>query len=444
MFASNVRDRDDDDHDTAPDPETLNHSHLALAFDVNADIEPIADQPIEYIDTGFDNDDLDQMDAEDMQAICAVRSLRRNATQMDDMRPVDSTSNTLEYSYRPLENISRFWAGPSYWKIHKARASTIAGGTNDRTGTDNQSARIVGRAHAVQRRQAEQRDKLEPFEFVPDEEFDDSMFMSVRSADALKLRKINIYKRWDPKKLRLPTNLHLDRQRFDKYFYAPGLQVEWNKEPAHSVVSQTSAYNYDNADDREYCRNMRTDDDGDASPEADRTSADGHAMPMLDDDGEVDGADGSFGDGGAGDGNEQSVDFIGTEFVGSGGAPMVVEKIDIPFARRAKVVDMKQLKRCCLQLIDRQQHKESAQPLPSSQMMNPTTNRMEDLQYVEGAATFCDTLRQLPKVLSTDQKDALSTATAFYSILHLANEHQLDLITIDKDDFFIRKIVPES
>lgn len=424
------------------DPESsgiaaVNQSHIALAFDVNADIEPIAEQPVEYIDTGFDNDDLDQMDVEDMQAICAVRCLRRNATQMDDMRPVDSTSNTLEYSYRPLDNISRFWAGPSYWKIHKPRPSAV---TNNRmSGADHQAAPIVGRAAAYQRRLAEQRDKIEAFEFVPDDEFDDSMFLSVRSAEAQKLRKINIYKRWDPKKLRLPTNLHLDRQRFDKYFYAPGLTVEWNKEPAHSVVSQTSAYNYDNADDREYCRNMRTDDDGDASPEADRTSADDHAMPMLDDDDE---AGGVGGDGGGA--HEQSVGFIGTQFVGSGGTPMAVETIDIPFARRAKVVDMKQLKRCCLQLIEKQQHKEPSQPLPSSQMLNPATNQMEDLLYKEGAATFRETLQQLPKVLSTDQKNALSTATAFYSILHLANEHQLDLISIDSDDFYIRKIVADA
>lgn len=62
------------------------------------------------------------------------------------------------------------------------------------------------------------------------------------------------------------------------------------------------------------------------------------------------------------------------------------------------------------------------------------------MPYVERAATFCDSLLQLPNVQSTDRKKALSKATN----LHLTNEHQLDLISIDKDAFFICEIVRQS
>lgn len=402
-------------------PPPLNRSHLDLAFDINADVEPIDAPPVEYMETGFDDDELDQMDAEDMQAISAVRSLRRNADTLNDMRPVDAHSSQLEYSYRPLENISRFWAGPSYWKIQRPRPSIAAA-------LKNRGSSVVG-AVGQQNKAQPQRRKFEPIEFQ--ENFDSSMFISVSSAEAAKLRKMNLFKRWDPKKLRLPTDLHLDRQRFDKYFYAPGLPVEWHKEPAHSVVSQTAAYDYNNAEDREYCSNLHEDDDGTPEPSGNMTagSAAGTDGCVAGDDNNGTQHDGMIG---------AAPMEIGLEFAGA--QPEKVEKIHIPFARRAKVVDMKQLKRSCLSLIERQRVRTATDTsLPTIQMLDTRTKRVEPVEYEVGAATFQQLLHDLPPLLTTDQKAATSTATAFYAILHLANDNNLDLINIDTDDFCIRQ-----
>lgn len=413
------------------EPEARNQSHLDLAFDINADVEPIDAPPVEYMETGFDDDELDQMDADDMRAISAVRSLRRNADQVDDMRPVDAQSSQLEYSYRPLENISRFWAGPSYWKIQRPRRSAL---TNHAA---NRGSSVVGGPVGQQQRAQPQRRKFEPVEFK--ENFDASLFISVRSAQASKLRKMNLFKRWDPKKLRLPTDLHLDRQRYDKYFYAPGLPVEWHKEPAHSVVSQTAAYDYNNAEDREYCSNLHEDDDG--TPEPGHRAADGAG---LGDDGAGGGTDDDGGGGGMPHDGSDAVGGaaaameIGLEFAGA--QPDKIEKIHIPFARRAKVVDMKQLKRSCLTLIERQRVRTAAAGTqwPSIRMLDVRTNTVEAVEYDAGAATFRHMLQELPRLLTADQKAATSTATAFYAILHLANDHELDLMSLDCDNFCIR------
>lgn len=107
----------------------------------------------------------------------------------------------------------------------------------------------------------------------------------------------------------------------------------------------------------------------------------------------------------------------------------------MPFAKRAKVVDMKQLKRCCINLITQAcETSKDRSSLPASQ------NRSTAIEYTGGAATFKDVYDTLPTVLSADQKVALSRGTAFYSILHLTKENQLDLIATSEDDFAIRQI----
>lgn len=198
------------------------------------------------METGFDDNDMDELDEREVIALRQVKNLHRTRTVMEDMRPVDASSALLEYSYRPMDNIMKFWAGPSYWKINRPRVSHSISTTTNVAKTANVASnrgRKVGRKIC------------EPIEFLPDDEFDDSMFISVNSAAAQKLRRVNISKRWDPKSQKLPTNLHLDRNRYDTYFYAPSLRHEWSKEPVHTLDVQTS-YNYSNAEDREYCSNI--------------------------------------------------------------------------------------------------------------------------------------------------------------------------------------------
>ena len=110
-----------------------------------------------------------------------------------------------------------------------------------------------------------------------------------------------------------------------------------------------------------------------------------------------------------------------------------IEKIDIQFAKRAKVIDMKQLKKAGMAIIEKQCS------VTSRQDHLPLENVARHLKYLEGHASFSKIYETLPSLLSKNMKEALSPAVAFYSILHLANDHRLDLLPDGDGGFIIRK-----
>lgn len=114
-----------------------------------------------------------------------------------------------------------------------------------------------------------------------------------------------------------------------------------------------------------------------------------------------------------------------------------VQKIDIQFARRAKVIDMKQMKTVCLNTITKQCEKTSNRTFTHPNIRNGE-------QYKEGAASFGIIYNSLPHLLTKTMAENLSPSVAFYSILHLANEHRLRLYKSTKDNdmniFLIRQL----
>lgn len=85
-----------------------------------------------------------------------------------------------------------------------------------------------------------------------------------------------------------------------------------------------------------------------------------------------------------------------------------VEKINIIFAKRAKTIDMKQLKTCCWKLINENK---------------PTNTDSGTKKCVP--MHFTNLIINLPKVLNKAMAENMSTSLAFYSVLHLANENNL-------------------
>lgn len=119
-------------------------------------------------------------------------------------------------------------------------------------------------------------------------------------------------------------------------------------------------------------------------------------------------------------------------------SPSQVQKIDIQFARRAKVIDMKQMKSVCLNTITKQCEK------TSTRTFSHTNPRNTEERYKEGAASFGIIYNSLPHLLTKTMAENLSPSVAFYSILHLANEHRLRLYKSTKDNdmniFLIRQL----
>lgn len=98
---------------------------------------------------------------------------------------------------------------------------------------------------------------------------------------------------------------------------------------------------------------------------------------------------------------------------------------------------MKQMKKVCLNTIERQFEK------TASRTFTHSNARMEE-SYKDGAASFGIIYNSLPHLLSKTMVENLSPSVAFYSILHLANEHRLRLYKSTKENdmniFFIRQL----
>lgn len=113
---------------------------------------------------------------------------------------------------------------------------------------------------------------------------------------------------------------------------------------------------------------------------------------------------------------------------------MQVKQINVKFAKTAKVVDMKQLKQQCLDII----RKDCAQTTTKSDLPRRSETLKEE--YAGGTSSFYQIYKELPQKLSKNMKEALSPAVAFYSILHLANDNNLRLIEDEANGFLIRQI----
>lgn len=113
-----------------------------------------------------------------------------------------------------------------------------------------------------------------------------------------------------------------------------------------------------------------------------------------------------------GNGNDTILE-IATDYEG---APTQVTKIIVPFAKRAKVIDMKNLKRSCTVLLTKQ----LKQPFVDEELPRHPIPKQEE--YQDGVASFHEIYEHLPDLLSQNMTAALSTSIAFYSVLHLAND----------------------
>lgn len=199
---------------------------------------------------------------DDREAIKACKGLRREASILQDMRPVDGSR--LEYSYRPLDNINKFWAGPSYWKI-RPKSRKLTDGQPSFADSDSASSRSssIG-SSTTRRRKVSSRNRIESIKFVkttfargqcendenrcPDVDIEDDTYISVDSKVAQKFKRHNVYKRWDSKRLKLPTDLHVDRGLFNCYTYCPSAVTHTEAIEHATPAIDDDAYDSDHND----------------------------------------------------------------------------------------------------------------------------------------------------------------------------------------------------
>ncbi|XP_016961703.1 condensin complex subunit 2-like [Drosophila biarmipes] len=374
---------------------------ISMAFDINAECEPMPDLDVAApLVLEVDSNELDELTTEEQMVLKNCGQLRKPTEFLKDLRPVDGNSK-LEYCYRPMENISQFWAGPSHWKFKRTTKGP----------EDNRSRRPKMSSHQTVSRKA----KALAYDKVTEEAFEQQ--------DSTKRQRRANFLKWDPRKLVLPTQFNLGPDFFYKYDSAPSIKLskgvgEPDLEMGGELVIGTDDELHHGADNDEDLFNNELFTD--AVP-ADVSIVE--AMALERSKGMLDMTATS----------ENLLLEIGTEFEG---APSHVTKVNIPYAKQAKVIDMKNLKRSCNSLIQKQ----LLNDVPEDVV--PSHPRKKDEQYAKGVASFQKVYEELPNHLTPKMADSLSPAVAFYSVLHLANDSKMRLIPQeDLKDFKIRKIL---
>lgn len=230
----------------------------AVIFDPNAEVEQVS-QANDYVmdfdaDFGVENGhvDFNDLTEEERTAIEACKGLRRMPVVIEDMRPVDANSSQLEYSYRPLEMISQFWAGPSHWKYRRLRSSVQK---KSMAAVSEEGVQQV----AAKKKRAPRKKRFEPATLDQILNFQGSDVFQKRDRKkpikSITYSKMYISRKWNQKKLKLPTKLELERDMFTKLQFAPSLNVA-PVNPRVEPEIPTGDYNYNNNADQDYCMQL--------------------------------------------------------------------------------------------------------------------------------------------------------------------------------------------
>lgn len=369
--------------------ETITRN-MDLQFDMNAPVEPIANERSFVMDFGeLDENDFEDLNDDEMVALERCKGLKRQPILIEDMQP--ETSVHLEYSYRPLDMIDQFWAGPSHWKFRQSRrthALNSMSGMSQTTSTSiatqvvGQKPKIVRKKKIVKKIEV----TLDYFYYI------DENNIIVPISKRMKANQLSVQtmaKRWDSKKLKLPADYRVPNDIFDSFTHACSIHIATNPDTTFNGNDDENAplYDYDNENDRNYCPRI-------ADTQSDTETETNPDVGLMDDNNiEFDSADMPP--------PPAPIDEIPDIYVG---APERIEKISIAFAKRAKIVDMRQLKHCSWNLISKK-------------------NQQDPLNH----PCFSETLSDLPKVLSKTMAENMSMPLAFYAILHLCNDKGLIL-----------------
>ncbi|KAI8037534.1 condensin complex subunit 2-like [Drosophila gunungcola] len=370
-------------------------NEISMVFDIDAECEPMPDldgPPPLVLEA--DSSELEELTTEE-QSIC--RRLHIKTEFINDLRPLDGNSK-LEYSYRPMEQISQFWTGPSHWKFKRAQPRSTFSQTNPRP---KKSTHLT----------ANRRNKAVAYGNEAENAF--------QPLDAtIKKRRVNFQKKWDSRKLMLPMKFNLDPDYFFKYDSAPSIKLSQragqpdSDEGGDLGIDMETDIHHEEDNDREPFNNEHFTDAVPANVSVIAAiAAKQRAEGMMDvDAGEMD----------------LIIFEVGAEFEGA----------TSQVAKRAKVIDMENLKRSCNSLIQKQ----LLTDVCKDTILSHPTNK--DERYAKGVASFQHVFKELPNLLTTKMSDSLSPSVAFNAILHLANDQKLRLIPQENlEDFQIRQIL---
>lgn len=379
------------EEEAEPADDSGNHFQFDLDANVEQDDDP-APEPMNYFD-------IEHNDNNENFLACHRQAANSDANIVDVEYP---SVRIPEYSF-VQPSCTLHWAGPSHWKFRRFSKFPAA--------TESSSNEVACM-------QAKQRTKKH-FELSYDEARD-NINTKFASSQSIKLQAKTAKAEWSAEILTLPEDVHYDIAQLNKlYHYKKAIKLTNSeaKEDGDTTAADVfdgEKYDYNNPNDTlEYCPNVEHDDDYN-----DENRDDGSNDCNFDENAAAFGSQGLTGD-----------NLVA--------APKLVNKISITYCLKAKRVDMRQLKKSiwtCLKSTS-----DNAAATNSGETMNEPETMKENKQ-------FSDIYKELPKLLSKNNAEALSVPISFISLLHLANEKGLNIRSVpDMSDLIIEPgNLPES
>ncbi|XP_063242375.1 condensin complex subunit 2 [Bacillus rossius redtenbacheri] len=345
------------------------------AFDMDAEVAPLEDNH-------YGHSDDDEVSLERGLA-CTISKSKRDV--IVDVRKHLSVV-PQEYSFFK-GNLMSLWAGPNHWKVVPAARGKLS----------SEACKS-----SVKRRRRKEAEVNFDIDLA-------ALQDHFSAGKGVKLSRKTI-QLWSNDKTTLPQDEHFD----PSVFYRLGLRscisvtrVDHNS--SQIIDDDVDAYNYDNDNDRQsFCPDLNVDDNGQQDDGLTQNyeasllpSQDVHSTDM-----------------------QPTGTFTGDNLVAP---PQKVAKIWIPYALKAKKMDMKKLKDKIWYLLTTMSLPEDTTPV-----INP--DRMA------GQVLFSKVYRTLPSTLSQTMRENLSFPLAMFAALHLANEKSLCLEHADDlSDFVVKQ-----
>ncbi|XP_075580187.1 condensin complex subunit 2 [Pelecanus crispus] len=305
-----------------------------------------------------------------------------------------------EYSYFSPRTLS-MWAGPEHWRF-KPRHKSGAGSE----------------------KQTKKRSAKKAFEINFDEDIDfDAYFRKTKAPVTLAK---SILESQNVKSTTLPTDFNYDPNNMLQLFLKPVVKLCRMSEPDSSLdhEDEIGEYDYNNPNDTSnFCPALQAADSDD----------DNNTIQFMGQTGEFnltthpEGQDAELSRVGGG------VDITTYGELNLIAEPQKVNKIAIQYAKTAKKMDMKRLKKNMWDLLTDGQKKETVAEMEDAEKEN-------DRSVVAGEKVFSgitkELLHRLPSVMASN----LSVPLAFTCLLHLANEKNLKLEgTEDLSDVLVKQ-----
>ncbi|XP_017889252.1 condensin complex subunit 2 [Ceratina calcarata] len=371
-FDFHTKNVDDDESDETLSEGTRNNEDR-FQFNLDASVQ----HGDEYVSTDMNHyDDLELTDEENGNRCAMTPDQIENIVDFRQVVTSTVPSQLSEYSF-VNKNTNLHWAGPSHWKFNNLR--TVSS---------------VKSAKSQQHRnlQAGRKEKVEltiSYDNIDIEVMNDKFLPSKK----IKLNTKTLRSAWNEEILTLPSDEHYNIINVNKLYLYP----KTIEEPENGNNLNTTSLS-DTPDDD----NMHNVNDGGSD-----------LFPNVQNE--------EYLENNASEDRYKDVEYQQTQaytpLIGDNlvAIPKHTKKVAITYSACAKKVDMKQLKQSIWSCLE------------SENNNNNISEEQAQQDSTSDGKSYRDVYKKLPTLLSKTNKEALSFPLSFVSLLHLANEKNLEL-----------------